>query len=88
MREEYKHPHCDVMRDGVIGQGRYVCQNNQLATGISVIHRLVKKYETLPVLPKKLTEAQKKSALFSRRGVLDPVANRKAQIANKWGGPT
>jgi hypothetical protein len=41
-----------------------------------VIHRLVlvlvqkKKNETLPVLPKKLTETQEKGALFSRRGVL------------------
>ena len=59
-----------LRRDGIIGQGRYVCQNTQLATGISVMHRLVQKYETLPVLPKKLTETQEKSALFSRRGVL------------------
>ncbi len=46
-------------------------QNTQLATGI---HRLVQvqvqKNNTLPVLPKKLTETQEKSALFSRRGVL------------------
>ena len=69
MREEHKHP-STLRRDGIIGQGRYVCQNTQLATGISVIHRLVQKYETLPVLPKKLTETQEKSAPFSRRRVL------------------
>jgi hypothetical protein len=70
MREEYKHPYCVLRRDEIIGQGRYVCQNTQLATGVSVIHRLVQKYETLAVLPKQLTETQEKSALFSRRGVL------------------
>jgi hypothetical protein len=67
MREEYKYEiqASALRRDGIIGQGRYVCQNIQLATGISVIHRLVQKYDSLPVLPKKLTETQGKSALFS-----------------------
>jgi hypothetical protein len=69
MREEYKHSHCDVMGSLDSGQGRYVCQNTQLATRISVIHRLVQKYETLPVLPKKLTETETQE-MISRRGVL------------------
>ncbi len=68
MREEYKAS--TLRRDGIIGQGRYVCQNTQLATGISVIHGLVQKNKTLPFLPKKLTETQEKSVFFSRRGVL------------------
>jgi hypothetical protein len=66
--------------DGIIGQGRYLCQNTQLATGISVIHRSVQKYEILPVpvLPKTLMEIQdtRKSAPFPRRGVLETYANR------------
>ena len=45
-----------------------MCQNTQLAAGISVIHRLVQKYETLPVLPKELTEMQEKSAFFFAAG--------------------
>jgi hypothetical protein len=72
MREEYKHPHCDVMGSSDRADKCAKIQNTQLAhngdLGISVIHRLVRKYETLPVLPKKLTETQEKSALFSRRG--------------------
>jgi hypothetical protein len=71
MREEYNVIQASALRqDGIIGQGRYVCQNTQLATRISVMHRLVQNYETLPVLPKKLTETQEKNAFFSRRGVL------------------
>ncbi len=65
-----------MRRDEIIGQGRYVYQNTQLATGMSVIHKLVQKYETLPVLPKKLTETQEKSALFLRRGILDNTGDQ------------
>ncbi len=36
-------------RDAINGLDRYVCQNTQLATGISAIYRLVKNYETLSV---------------------------------------
>ena len=45
MREEYKHSHCDVMGSSDRADTKYVCQNTQLATGISVMHRLVQKID-------------------------------------------
>ena len=45
------------------------------------MHRLAQKYETLPVLPKKLTETQEKSALFSRRGVLAAGTGNEKRLA-------
>ncbi len=70
MREEYKIQASELRRDGdgIIGQGRYVCQNTQLATGISVIHRLVQNIMKPSQFYQKSWRKRKKKMHFFRGG--------------------
>ncbi len=63
MCEKYKHPHYDVMGSSgwtdTCAKIKISARNGDLGDVL---------YETLPVLPKKLTETQNKSAIFQQSG--------------------